>query len=288
MVQTPTEKTTVPVVQEAQPKRLKPLGKRVSHVPMKGKYVALTFDDGPHASLTPMALDILNRHGAKGTFFMLGSNAVRNQSVVARAAAEGHELGVHTWTHIKMNSTSRAKVDSEVSRTQNLLGKLSGTYPRVMRPPYGATNKTLVEHMYKRYGMASVLWDVDTLDWRKPGVSKVVATAVEKARPGSIILVHDIHASTLNALEEIVTGLQARGFKLVTVSELLMLAKKEAEAPAVPAEPVQPAVPEQETAPVAAPAQPQQVVQPAAAPEADMPAASDEAPALKLEDFMIP
>jgi hypothetical protein len=111
---------------------------------------------------------------------------------------------------------------------------------------------------------------------------------VEKARPGSIILVHDIHASTLNALEEIVTGLQARGFKLVTVSELLMLAKKEAEAPAVPAEPVQPAVPEQETAPVAAPAQPQQVVQPAAAPEADMPAASDEAPALKLEDFMIP
>ena len=275
-----------------QPVRLKPLAKRVSHVPMKGKYVALTFDDGPHASLTPRALDILNRHGAKGTFFMLGSNALRNQSVVARAAAEGHELGVHTWTHIKMNSSSRAKVDREVSRTQNLLGKISGTYPRVMRPPYGATNQTLVNHMYNRYGMASVLWDVDTLDWRKPGVSKVVSTAVSKARPGSIILVHDIHASTLNALEDIVTGLQARGFKLVTVSELLLQARKEAEMPAPPAEPETPVQEISESSDTEAQPQPvevpTQLVQPTAQQEADMHAASDVAPTLQPVNFILP
>ncbi len=216
-------------VETVKPVSLKPLGKRVSHVSMKGKYVALTFDDGPHPSLTPKALDILNRHGAKGTFFMLGQNAARYKSVVARAAAEGHELGVHTWSHIKMNSSSRAKVDSEISRTQKTIADASGITPRVMRPPYGATNKTLVEHMYNRYGMASIMWDVDTLDWRKPGVSKVINTAVNNAKPGSIILVHDIHATTLAALEGIVTGLQARGFKLVTVSELMQIGKREAD-----------------------------------------------------------
>lgn len=220
----------------ASPVRLKPLGKRVCQVPMKGKYVALTFDDGPHSSLTPKALDILKKHGAKGTFFMLGQNAARNKSIVARAAAEGHELGVHTWSHIKMNSSAMARVDSEVSRTQNVIAAASGVVPRVMRPPYGATNAKLINHMYDRYGMASILWDVDTLDWRKPGVNKVISTAVNKAKPGSIILVHDIHASTLNALEGIVTGLQARGFQLVTVSELMMIGKREAATP-VPTEP---------------------------------------------------
>lgn len=240
-----------------QPVRMKPLGKRVCHVPMKGMYVALTFDDGPHAALTPKALDILKKHGAKGTFFMLGSNASRHRSLVARAASEGHEVGVHTWNHIKMNSSSRAKVDNEISRTQNLLAKAAGTYPRVMRPPYGATNKSLVDHMYNHYGMASVLWDVDTEDWRKPGVSKVINTAVTKAKPGSIILVHDIHATTLDALEGIVTGLQARGFKLVTVSELLAHGKQEAEAAAAADAAPEQIEKEETTTEASAPAAPQ-------------------------------
>lgn len=276
MPATPEQPVVENAVQEttkSAPKRLKPLGKRVFQVPVKGKYVALTFDDGPHAELTPKALDILARHGAKGTFFMLGQNVARYKSVVRRAAAEGHEIGVHTWSHIKMNSSARARVDREVSRTQNLIADVTGVVPRVMRPPYGATNKTLVNHMYSSYGMASIMWDVDTLDWRKPGVSKVVSTAVEKARPGSIILVHDIHATTLAALEKIVTGLQERGFKLVTVSELMQIAKREAagetEVPAQPAdapaadglpsgaEPLaEPAVEVQSEEPVAAPAAP--------------------------------
>ena len=290
---------TPPVAEPVLPKKpvkLKPLGKRVCSVPVKGKYVALTFDDGPHASLTPQALDILKRHGAKGTFFMLGQNAARNKSIVARAAAEGHELGVHTWTHIKMNSTARAKVDSEISRTQNVLADASGVVPRVMRPPYGATNKALIDKMYNTYGMATVLWDVDTLDWRKPGVSKVINTAVNQAKPGSIILVHDIHASTLSALEGIVTGLQARGFQLVTVSELLQISKREA-AEAAAAEAAAEAAAAISTAETAAeqaaempveeaPAQPvQEQITPQE--EAAMHAASEEEPALKLEDFII-
>lgn len=286
----------LPVV--AEPVKLKPLGKRVSHVPMKGMYVALTFDDGPHPSLTNKALEILNRHGAKGTFFVLGQNVARYKSVVSAAAAGGHEIGVHTWSHIKMNSSSRAKVDSEISRTQNLIGSVTGVAPRVMRPPYGATNKTLVDHMFNRYGMASILWDVDTVDWRKPGVSKVINTAVTKAKPGSIILVHDIHASTIDALEGIVTGLQARGFKLVTVSELLAIGKREAETAAAPETPAvpEPAAPAATPEPVApaepAPAEPApEAVQPEpAAPvvvpdDVDSHASSDDETPLDLESL---
>lgn len=273
------ETPTVP-----EPVKLKPLGKRVSHVPMKGKYVALTFDDGPHPSLTKKALEILNRHGAKGTFFVLGQNVARYKTIVSTAAAGGHEIGVHTWSHIKMNSCSRAKVDSEISRTQNLIGSVTGVTPRVMRPPFGATNKTLVDHMYNRYGMASILWDVDTVDWRKPGVSKVINTAVTKAKPGSIILVHDIHASTIAALEGIVSGLQARGFKLVTVSELMAIGKREAaeaaaaeaaQAPAV-TEPAAPAVPEPIAPVEPVPAeQATETVQPEPVAPVETPAAAD-------------
>jgi peptidoglycan/xylan/chitin deacetylase (PgdA/CDA1 family) len=248
--------------------------------------VALTFDDGPHPSLTPKALDILNRHGAKGTFFMLGQNATRYKSIVARAAAEGHELGVHTWSHIKMNSASRAKVDNEISRTQKTLAEVSGITPRVMRPPYGATNKALIDHMYNRYGMASIMWDVDTLDWRKPGVEKVINTAVNNARPGSIILVHDIHATTLAALEGIVTGLQARGFQLVTVSELMLLGKqeaaaKEAEETAAAAQTTDMPVQGEPSANVETPAaQPETP----ADPQQDMHAASDEEAVIQLDE----
>lgn len=292
------EVAVTPVAEPKKPIKLKPLGKRVCSVPVKGKYVALTFDDGPHASLTPKALDILKRHGAKGTFFMLGQNAARNKSIVARAAAEGHELGVHTWTHIKMNSTARAKVDSEISRTQNVLADASGVVPRVMRPPYGATNKALIEKMYSTYGMATVLWDVDTLDWRKPGVNKVINTAVNQAKPGSIILVHDIHASTLSALEGIVTGLQARGFQLVTVSELLQISKREAEEAAAAKaaaeaagaiSTAESATTEEQPAEMPVEEAPAQPVHEQITPqeEAAMHAASEEEPALKLEDRII-
>lgn len=226
-------------------------GIRVSRVQINAPYVALTFDDGPSAALTPKVLDILGRHHAQGTFFVLGQNASANRSILARAAAEGHELGVHTWSHIKMTSAGQAKIDSEVSRTSEVIRSVTGRSPKLMRPPYGATNKGIIAHMYNSYGMYSVLWDVDTLDWKHPGVQRVINTAVGQAKPGSIILVHDIHASTLAALEGIVTGLQARGFKIVTVSRLMALARNAAGAGEPAAAPVAPLAP---VAPVAEPA----------------------------------
>lgn len=233
-------------------------GHRVSRVSVPGPYVALTFDDGPNASLTPQVLDILNRYGARATFFVLGENAVRNKSILSRAAAEGHEIGSHTYSHIKMTANSAERIRQEMERTSAVIEEATGRRPRVMRPPYGATNARLVDMMYQNYGMSSVLWDIDTRDWQHPGVSVVVQRAVGGAKPGSIILLHDIHASTLAAVEGVVSGLQARGFKLVTVSQLISLGKRAAQMSAPLSEQTSPSatVSASQPLPVAAPLTP--------------------------------
>lgn len=214
-------------------------GFRVAQVNVPGNYVALTFDDGPSASYTPQVLDILKRHKARATFFVLGENAVRNKSLLARAVAEGHEIANHTYSHIKMTAVGRQTIAREIERTSDIIKEATGYYPTAMRPPYGAINSELVDMVYSNYGMHAVLWDVDTRDWQHPGVSTVVNRAVNKSQPGSIILLHDIHASTLAAVEEVVTGLQARGFKLVTVSQLIEMGRRAA-APSTPAPVAQP------------------------------------------------
>ncbi len=231
----PGKKTTTPTVAEetytSQYTYTGPRmpGLRVSHVSVPGNYVALTFDDGPSPALTPRVLDILNRYGAKGTFFVVGRSVSRNSNILARAVAEGHEVGAHTWSHIKMTASGTQRVISEMDRTNAAILSATGVMPKIMRPPYGAVNSHLVSLMKSRYGMSTIMWDVDTRDWQHPGVSVVTQRAVGRARPGSIILLHDIHESTLHAVEGIVSGLQARGFKIVTVSELMALGRHAAQ-----------------------------------------------------------
>lgn len=225
-------------------------GKRIAQVNVPGPYVAITFDDGPSPANTPAVLDILKRHGAKATFFVVGQSAARHKEILARAVAEGHEVGAHTWSHIKMSGSSDEKIISEMDRTNAAIAEATGRRPVIMRPPYGATSSHVLDLMMSRYGMASIMWSIDTEDWKHPGVGVVTNRAVNQARNGSIILLHDIHASTLAAVEGIVTGLQNRGFRLVTVSELIEMgrraandagvaaAEKPAEAPVAAAAPV--------------------------------------------------
>lgn len=230
-------------------------GLRISRVNVPEKLVALTFDDGPHGQLTPRILDILARNGAKGTFFVLGQNANRFPGILQRAVAEGNEIGSHTWSHAKLTSCGREKLLSEMGRTHDAIIRATGKAPAVMRPPYGAINASTIQTIYSAYGTPAILWDVDTNDWRKPGVQTVINRAVNGARSGSIILVHDIHASTADAIEGIVKGLQARGFRLVTVSELIAAGRRAAGAtgPApLPASPAS-ASPASASVPAAAP-----------------------------------
>lgn len=230
-------------------------GKRIAQVSVPGKYVALTFDDGPHPVHTPRILDILNRYGAKATFFVLGENATRNRSVMARAVREGHEIGSHTWNHMKLTGHTLQEARSQMDRTNAVIYEATGRRPRLMRPPYGATNESVINFMASRYGMPSIMWNVDTFDWKHPGVSVVVDRAVNNAKSGSIILMHDIHGSTADAVEGVVAGLKARGFQLVTVSRLVEMARRAARAPQIlNPEPQQKKVEELAPAPQLAPA----------------------------------
>ncbi len=225
-----TQPTVNPTTKPAPTVKVTPKapGRKVHRVSINAPYVALTFDDGPHPTHTPRILNILNKYGAKGTFYVLGTRVKSHPSILAKAVAAGHEIGVHTWDHPSLTKISREAVNSQMDRSVSAIRSAIGRSVRTMRPPYGAVNTDLVNHFSQKYGLSTIMWSVDTNDWRRPGVSVVTSRAVNQAKNGSIILLHDIHAPSAAAVEGIVKGLQARGFKLVTVSELLRRARAEA------------------------------------------------------------
>ncbi|WP_081898922.1 polysaccharide deacetylase family protein [Herbidospora cretacea] len=184
----------------------------------KAKCVALTFDDGPGAE-TGKVLNHLARHQAKATFYVLGKLVTPESApVLKRMVAEGHELGNHSWDHAMLSGLSRDGVDRQLSRTQQVVRKITGVRMRTMRPPYGATSK-MVGEVSKLHGLAQIIWSVDTQDWlvRKP--DRIVRRSAS-AKPGEVILLHDIHESTVRSVPRLLDALDKKGFVYVTISEL--------------------------------------------------------------------
>ncbi|TDD22751.1 hypothetical protein E1287_39600 [Actinomadura sp. KC06] len=179
------------------------------------KCVSLTFDDGPGPH-TARLLDTLKAGGARATFFMLGENVQAHPDVVRRIAMEGHEVANHTWSHPDLTTESPAEVRSQIQRTQQAVKNASGVAPTLMRPPYGATNT----QVGRAVGMPLILWSVDTLDWQHKSVSRDTRIGVREPEGGGIVLFHDIHKPSVDAIPKVVDGLKKRGFTLVTVSEL--------------------------------------------------------------------
>ena len=196
-----------------------------SSVHVDGPYVAMTFDDGPHGSLTPKLLDLLAAHHMKVTFFVIGQNAAEHPEIVRRAAREGHEIGNHSWSHPNLGKTSDDAVRNELQKTDDVIAAAIGKRPTLMRPPYGSLTARQKRWIHDDFGYRIILWDVDPLDWKRPGPSVVCNRIVKEAKPGSIILSHDIHPGTIEAMPATFDQLQAKGFKFVTVSELLSMAK---------------------------------------------------------------
>jgi peptidoglycan/xylan/chitin deacetylase (PgdA/CDA1 family) len=207
-----------------------------SSVHVKGPYVAMTFDDGPHATLTPKLLDLLAQKEIKATFFVLGENAERHPEILKRAVGEGHEIGNHSWSHPNLAKLSNDALRSQLQRTDDVIAQAIGSHPRLMRPPYGELTPKQRQWVNSEFGYKVILWDVDPLDWKEPGPSIVAQRIIRETRPGSIMLSHDIHAQTIAAMPEAFDALLAKGFKFVTVAELLSLARA-LPAPA-PSEPV--------------------------------------------------
>ena len=192
-----------------------------SAVHVEGPYIAMTFDDGPNAKLTPKLLDILSEHHIKATFFVVGENAAAHPDLLQRAVREGHEIGNHSWSHPNLGKISRQNAQRELQSTADAIAAAVGIRPTLMRPPYGSLTLGEKHWIHDELGYNIILWDVDPLDWKRPGPSVVCNRIVRETRPGSIILSHDIHPGTIEAMPSTLDQLQAKGFKFVTVSELL-------------------------------------------------------------------
>ncbi|MGH3244305.1 MAG: polysaccharide deacetylase family protein [Spirillospora sp.] len=179
------------------------------------KCVSLTFDDGP-GPYTGRLLDTLKARGARATFFMLGENVQAHPDVVRRMVMEGHEAANHTWSHPDLTTLPPAEAREQIQRTQQAVKHASGVAPTLTRPPYGATNPKVG----RLVGMPLILWSVDTLDWRYRSSGRDARVGIKAPESGGIVLFHDIHKPTVDAIPKVVDGLKKRGFTLVTVSEL--------------------------------------------------------------------
>lgn len=236
--------------------------------------VALTFDDGPHPKHTIRLLDMLKERGVKATFYVIGQNVLQYPEIVQRMAAEGHEIGNHSYTHPSLPKIGHARVGEEISKTNAAIEQVVGITPVTMRPPYGAINPTITKRLNEEFDLPVILWSVDPQDWKIRKASHVSNHILQNAKPGSIILAHDIHASTIDAMPAVLDGLLAKGFRFATISELIALDR-----PATPTgganstAPANPGVSATPGAPVA-PAAPQVPANPTPAMQSPAPAAT--------------
>jgi peptidoglycan/xylan/chitin deacetylase (PgdA/CDA1 family) len=192
-------------------------------VHVDGPYIALTFDDGPNATLTPKLLDLLAARHLKATFFVVGQNAADHPEILKRAVKEGHEIANHSWSHPNLGKMSDDAVRRELQKTEDAIVAAIGKRPTLLRPPYGSITAHQKKWIHDEFGYRIIIWDVDPLDWKRPGPSVVTARILKETVQGSIVLAHDIHAPTIEAMPATFDQLMKKGFKSVTVSELLAM-----------------------------------------------------------------
>lgn len=180
------------------------------------KKIALTFDDGPHAKYTPQLLDGLKERGVKATFFLIGENIEGKEEIVKRISEEGHLIGNHTYGHVQLTGLSDLKAYEEITKNSELIASITGKEVTYIRPPFGSWNKNL-DCMTN---LTKIKWSIDPRDWDVKNTRTVVNHVVKNAKPGSIILLHDIYPTSVEAALEIVDELQKENYIFVTVDEL--------------------------------------------------------------------
>ena len=181
------------------------------------KVVALTFDDGPNATTTPQALDILAKYKIKATFFVQGKNIAGNEALLKRMKSEGHEVGNHSWNHPVLTKLSLEDAKKQITDTETAITSVLGKSSKLMRPPYGAISDDIRNSL----DLSFIMWDVDSLDWKSKNEAAILTEIQRQTTDGSIILMHDIHQTSVNSLPKVIEYLQGQGYSFVTVSELL-------------------------------------------------------------------
>lgn len=197
--------------------------------------IALTFDDGPSARLTPRLLEVLKSRDVRATLFVIGRHVAAHPDLLRRAVAEGHEAGNHSWSHPHLTRISREEAEEEIRKTSEAIAEATGRKPALFRPPFFSSNPGLEKWIWAKFGLGSILADVDSLDWRDKDPVKIREQVLSKVVPGSIILMHENQPATLDGLGGIIDALKERGFRFVTVSELIAMEAAAAEKGAGPA-----------------------------------------------------
>ncbi|MEU4508856.1 polysaccharide deacetylase family protein [Nonomuraea wenchangensis] len=185
----------------------------------KVKCIALTFDDGP-GKYAGTLLDTLKKYDAKATFFLEGQYAKSRPQYVKRMVAEGHELGNHSYSHPDFTKLEPGAIRSEIQKTQDAVKKAAGVEPKLLRPPYGLADLQ-VSDIADEFGMPIILWTAGSEDWASKNVEAIKKKTLEVAKPNGIILMHDWVKQTVDAMPSIVKSLQAKGYHLVTVSDVI-------------------------------------------------------------------
>jgi peptidoglycan/xylan/chitin deacetylase (PgdA/CDA1 family) len=184
------------------------------------KRVALTFDDGP-SSMTPEYLRILQEKGVHATFFLIGSNVQHQPGLAAMIAANGDEIGNHTYSHLNLAKASITEAVYDILRGQNCIEQATHQKLSLMRPPGGELDVPVIKAI-QRLGYTIVFWNIDPQDWMKGATSKqIIGNIMTNLHPGSIILLHEGKPPTLEALPELIDDLRQRGYEIDTVSGLL-------------------------------------------------------------------
>ncbi len=203
----------VPSYIEEEPQEEEPAGRVVD--PTK-PMVALTFDDGPYAKVGNQIMDCLAKYDAKVTFFVVGDRCASYQTEMKRMADEGHEIATHTYEHKYLDKLDAAQIREQIDKGVEAIVKYSGVTPALVRLPGGRKNDTVLANV--AYPM--IQWNIDTRDWETKNTEKTVRAVLDNVKDGDIVLMHELYASTGDAVEQIVPELIARGYQLVTVSEM--------------------------------------------------------------------
>ena len=193
---------------------------KVSSGPGFGRRIALTFDDGPCPGNTERVLAELDKRKMRATFFCIGGNVAHYPAIAKEIVASGNEIANHSYTHPQLSKLSNEKLQEELQKTQDIIATTTGVTPIWMRPPYGAWSKSCDPEARSR-NLGVALWSVDPLDWKRPGSSVVIQRIMAGVRPGAIILMHDIHKGTVDAVSELFDRLQDQGYETATMSNFI-------------------------------------------------------------------
>lgn len=210
-----TETTTAPTQPPAEPSSVPAETPVPTQKPEEKKHIALTFDDGP-SSFTGRLLDCLEANQAKATFFMVGTEIEYFPEEVKRMEKLGCELGNHTYSHTDLTTLSPEEMTAQIAGTDELLLDLTGHGATVVRPPYGSVNSSVKATI----GTPMILWSIDTEDWKSQDPQQIVDIVLSQAADGSIVLMHDIFSTSVDAAEILIPELTKQGYELVTVHEL--------------------------------------------------------------------